>query len=134
MADDCIFCKIVRGEIPCHKIFEDEHVIAFLDIAKDAFGHTLVIPKTHTTNVFDVSDNALCHVMKAIKKIANHYKKLGFGGVNIVNFSGKEAGQSVFHLHFHILPRKDLKEMQILGNLSGTSQSLEEQQKMLKLD
>ena len=103
---NCVFCKIIKGEIPSYKIYEDEKVYAFLDIAKDAFGHTLVIPKKHCVNIFDVSEEDYCAVMKAVKKISEHYKSLGYTGVNIMNASGLDAQQSVFHLHYHIFPRK----------------------------
>ena len=104
----CIFCKIVAGEIPSYKIYEDENVYAFLDIADDAEGHTLVIPKSHYENVLDIPYDELCKVMVAVKKIANHYvDNCGYSGVNIMNASGKDAQQSVFHLHFHIFPRKN---------------------------
>ena len=103
---DCVFCKIIKGEIPSYKIYEDEKVYAFLDIAKDAFGHTLVIPKKHCVNIFDVSEEDYCVVMKVVKKISEHYKSLGYTGVNIMNASGLDAQQSVFHLHYHIFPRK----------------------------
>lgn len=104
---DCIFCKIIKGEIPSYKIYEDENVYAFLDIAGDVCGHTLVVPKEHYENVLDVSPKALAEVTAAVQKIATHYvTDCGYSGVNILNASGKDAEQSVFHLHFHILPRK----------------------------
>lgn len=104
---DCIFCKIIKGEIPSYKIYEDEYTYAFLDIASDSYGHTLVIPKKHCTNVLDCEDKYLEAVIKSVKKIANHYvDDCGFDGVNILNASGQSAEQSVFHLHFHIIPRK----------------------------
>ena len=105
---DCIFCKIVKGEIPSYKIYEDEHVYAFLDIACDTYGHTLVVPKKHCENVMDCDSVSLAHILPAVQKIANHYvNNCGFSGVNILNASGKSAQQSVFHLHFHVIPRKD---------------------------
>lgn len=104
----CIFCKIIAGEIPSYRIYEDENVYAFLDIADDAEGHTLVIPKKHYENILDIPDDGLSLVMLAVKKIANHYvDNCGYSGVNIMNASGKDAQQSVFHLHFHIFPRKE---------------------------
>lgn len=103
----CIFCKIIKGEIPSYKIYEDDKVYAFLDIACDSYGHTLVIPKKHCTNVLDCDDEYLSAVMSAVKKISNHYvNDCGFSGVNILNASGESAQQSVFHLHMHIIPRK----------------------------
>ncbi len=106
--ENCIFCKIIKGEIPSYKIYEDEYTYAFLDIACDTVGHTLVIPKEHCTNVLDCDNNILAHVIQTVQKISNHYvNNCGFSGVNVLNASGKSAQQSVFHLHFHIIPRKD---------------------------
>lgn len=106
--ENCIFCKIVNGQIPSYKIYEDEHTYAFLDIACDSFGHTLVIPKKHCTNVMDCDAEILAHVIQTVQKVANHYvDNCGFSGVNVLNASGKSAQQSVFHLHFHIIPRKE---------------------------
>ena len=103
----CIFCKIVNGEIPSYKIYEDNHTYAFLDIADDAIGHTLVIPKAHYENIMEIPSEELSYVMNTVKKIANHYtENCGYTGVNIMNASGVDAQQTVFHLHFHIIPRK----------------------------
>lgn len=104
---DCVFCKIVAGEIPSWKIYEDEHVYAFLDIAGDCYGHTLVIPKKHCGNILDCDQQTFAHVMAAVQKISQHFVECGFDGVNVLNASGKSAEQSVFHLHFHIIPRKE---------------------------
>lgn len=106
--DDCIFCKIIDGAIPSYKIYEDDKVYAFLDIACDAYGHTLVIPKRHCVNVLDCDPDSLAAVINAVKTISDHYvNDCGFDGVNVFNASGKAAEQSVFHLHFHIIPRKN---------------------------
>lgn len=103
----CIFCKILSGEIPSYKIYEDEFTYAFLDIADDVEGHTLVIPKEHCENTLDASAEVLSHVILTVQKIAKHYvENCGYTGVNIMNANGKDAEQSVFHLHYHILPRK----------------------------
>ena len=108
MSENCIFCKIIKGEIPSYKIYENQYVYAFLDIACDYYGHTLVIPKKHFENVLDCDDEYLKNVSLAIKTISNHYvKNCGFDGVNLLNASGKAAEQSVYHLHFHIIPRKN---------------------------
>lgn len=105
---DCIFCKILAGEIPSHKIYEDDKVYAFLDISCDSYGHTLVIPKNHCANVLDCESEGLKAVMAAVQKISRHYvDNCGFDGVNVLNASGRAAQQSVFHLHFHIIPRKE---------------------------
>lgn len=102
---ECLFCKIINGDIPCYKIYEDEYTLAFLDISNDTIGHTLVIPKKHYENIFEVDKELLMHVMDTTQLLCNHYKSLGFKGVNIQNNNGECAGQSVFHLHVHILPR-----------------------------
>ena len=117
---DCIFCKIIKGDIPSYKIYEDEYTYAFLDIASDVYGHTLVIPKNHAENIFDVSDEDLAHTMNAVKKIAKHYKSIFAGGVNIINCSDEVAEQSVFHLHFHIYPRKENDGLKVFPVLSKT--------------
>src|SRR5574344_1923502 len=104
--ENCIFCKIIKGEIPAYMVYQDEHISAFLDISQKTYGHTLVIPNKHYENIFDVPEVELCHVIKGVKMLSQKIKKnLGADGVNIINCSGKEAHQSVFHLHFHILPR-----------------------------
>lgn len=104
--DNCIFCKIVSGEIPSLEIFQDEVVKVFLSIDPASKGHLLVIPKEHFVNVFDCPDDILSHIIKISKKMALLVKeKLKADAINIANNSGKEAGQEVFHLHFHIVPR-----------------------------
>ena len=106
MNDNCIFCKILKGEIPSAKIYEDEHTYAFLDISGDFYGHTLVIPKQHYKNVLDCETAYLNAVVNAVQTISNHYvNNCGFSGVNVFNNSGESAEQSVMHLHFHIVPR-----------------------------
>ncbi len=105
--NDCIFCKIIKGEIPSYKIYEDDKVYAFLDIACDAEGHTLVIPKKHCTNILDCDGEYLDAVIRAVQKISRHYvEDCGYEGVNLFHAGGESAEQSVFHLHFHIIPRK----------------------------
>ncbi len=105
--DNCIFCKIIRGEIPSRKVYEDENTLSFMDVAGDVDGHILVIPKKHVTNVLDCDKETLDQTIETVKKVANHLTEdCGYEGVNILNASGQPAGQSVFHLHFHIIPRK----------------------------
>ncbi|MDR0850098.1 MAG: HIT domain-containing protein [Christensenellaceae bacterium] len=129
---DCIFCKIVAGEIPCYKIYEDDNVLAFLDIALDCLGHTLVIPKKHFVNVTDCDHNILARVFEATKKISKHYiDNCGFSGVNVVTNVGTQ--QIVGHLHVHIFPRKPDENLLILFKNGSVKQSLEEQHKELKM-
>ena len=105
--DDCIFCKIVRGEAKSWKVFENESVYAFLDIHPVNEYHTLVIPKLHYQNIFDVPEKELLEVMAVVRKLVLLYSsKLGIRNVQIINSSGHEAQQDVFHIHFHIVPRK----------------------------
>ena len=106
--EDCIFCKIVKGEIPSFKIAENEKALAFLSIDQFAKGHTLVIPKNHAESIFELPVEEMQNFLELVKKIAEKMKKnLNSGGVNILNASGKAAQQSVFHLHFHVIPRKN---------------------------
>lgn len=105
--DNCIFCKIIKGDMPSYKIYENDKVYAFLDISKDYYGHTLVVPKCHCVNILDCPKDYLDAVIEATQLISNHYvKECGFDGVNVLNASGESAEQSVMHLHFHIIPRK----------------------------
>ena len=132
---DCVFCKIVNGELPSYKIYEDEYTYAFLDIAKDVDGHTVVIPKKHVTNIMDCDTEIISKVADAIRLISKHYvEDLGYDGVNILNASGKAAEQSVFHLHFHIIPRKENDGLHAWPAFTGAKRSLEEMNKILKLN
>ena len=104
----CIFCIIINGEIPAFKIYEDEYVLCFLDISQASEGHTLIVPKKHFENLFDVDQETLNHMAQAVKIVTNLLKeKLGVTDVNLLNNSGTNAGQTVMHLHFHIIPRKE---------------------------
>jgi len=104
---DCLFCKIIKGEIPCYKIYEDDKTFAFLDIAREGYGHTLVVPKKHSCCMVETDDEYMSAVMKTVKKITKYYiDNCGFSGANIIINNGADAGQSVMHLHVHIVPRK----------------------------
>ena len=103
---DCIFCKIVNGLIPNYRVYEDEKVVAFLDIKPVSKGHTLVIPKIHADDVFAISNEDVAAVSIAAKKIATAIiKATDAEGVNLLNSNKREAGQTVFHYHMHIIPR-----------------------------
>ena len=129
----CVFCKIIQGEIPSYKIYENEKVYAFLDIAKDADGHTLVIPKKHVSDIMEADAETLSDVMEGVKTITDHYIKLGYDGVNVMNASGKEAEQSVFHLHFHIIPRKKDDGLHTWPTLPGAKKELSEIHEELRI-
>jgi histidine triad (HIT) family protein len=103
---DCVFCRIVKGEIPCAKLFENERVLAFMDVNPVATGHVLVIPKAHSSNVADMSDCEVAAVASALKALAPAVMKATRSeGYNILNNYGAAAGQAVEHVHFHIIPR-----------------------------
>ncbi len=103
---DCIFCKIVKGEIPCNKVYEDDNVLVLLDIAPVNKGHCLVIPKEHHVDIFETPDELLAEMAKVVKKTAIAVKEgVGVEGVNVKINNGKVAGQVVFHHHIHVIPR-----------------------------
>ena len=134
MSENCVFCKIINKEIPSFKIYEDEFTYAFLDISKDVYGHTLVIPKKHTTNILDCDEETLANVIKTVKKVANHYvRNCGYEGCNILNANDKCSGQSVFHLHFHIIPRKTDDGIDAWPKFNGTEEELEKVCEKLKI-
>jgi len=104
--DNCIFCKIVSGEAPSIKVFEDENILAFVPIEKVSHGHTLVIPKKHSENIFDIDENILKKLIGVVKDLSKKVvRENNASGVNLLNASGKDAQQSIFHFHFHIVPR-----------------------------
>jgi histidine triad (HIT) family protein len=100
------FAKILRGEFPCYKVYEDDHVLAFLDIMPRAAGHTLVIPKAPARNILDISPEDTAHVARGTRTIA-HAAMTAFkaDGITVQQFSEAAGGQVVFHLHVHVLPR-----------------------------
>lgn len=103
---DCIFCKIVNGELPSAKVFENEHVVAFMDISQTTKGHTLVIPKVHKENIYELTPEIAQNVFEVVPKLANAVKEtFKPEGLNIVNNTGEIAGQTVFHFHVHLIPR-----------------------------
>jgi histidine triad (HIT) family protein len=103
---ECIFCKIVRGEIPCFKVYEDERVLAFEDIHPISEGHTLVIPKNHAENLWEIQEEDLSAIHLASKKVAHALKiALNASGVAALQLNGKGANQVVMHYHLHLIPR-----------------------------
>ena len=133
--NDCIFCKILKGELPCMKIYEDERTMAFLDIAKDVDGHILVIPKKHVTNILDADGETLSHVMNTVKKIGVHLtENCGYEGMNILNANNECSGQTVFHLHIHLIPRKHGDGVAGFPKFAGAKLPLEEMFERLKMD
>lgn len=105
--EDCIFCKIIDGEIPSYKIYEDEVVYAFLDITQVTPSHTLVVPKKHAKDIFEYDEELASQVFARIPKIARALEKAypDMQGLNIINNNREVAYQSVFHSHIHLIPR-----------------------------
>ncbi|MDO8572860.1 MAG: HIT family protein [bacterium] len=104
--NDCLFCKIINGDIPSAKVYEDQHSYAFLDIKPINAGHTLLVPKKHFANLYEMPDDVLANLTPTIKKLAIAIKKsVGADGINIGMNNDSAAGQLVFHAHIHIMPR-----------------------------
>jgi len=103
--EDCIFCKIIKGDIPSTKVYEDEDVLAFLDIAPVNVGHTLIVPKEHFRNALMTPDDKIMDIFKVGKKIAEALRANGAEGINITLNNERASGQTVFHTHLHIIPR-----------------------------
>ena len=121
-----VFAKILRGELPCHKVYEDDHCLAFMDIMPQADGHTLVIPKADAVTIFDLDSAQLGSLMAATQKVAAAVKKaFEAPGIVLFQLNGAEAGQTVPHLHFHILPSSLGKLMQ-----RAHAAQMEDQQKL----
>ena len=102
----CIFCDIIAGKIPSSKVYEDNDVLAILDISQVTYGHTIVMPKKHVKNILEADEETVCRCMKAVHTLSRQIvERTGAKGCNILNNCNKVAGQSVDHLHFHIIPR-----------------------------
>lgn len=116
MKNDCVFCAIAAGEIPSFKIYEDELVLAYLDINPFSEGHTLVIPKAHSCGLLDTPEETLAALVSRVKKVAGHLKAaLPCDGFNILQNNGEAAGQTVMHIHFHIVPRYGKEEINFVS-------------------
>ncbi len=118
-SQDCIFCKIIAGEIPSFKLYEDDATLAFMDINPANDGHALVIPKHHAKDIHAVSDDSVSCTMITAKKIAAAVEKtVSPGGINLVQCNGPAAGQSVFHFHMHVLPRREGDDLKMNWGLT----------------
>lgn len=128
-----IFAKILRGELPAHTVYEDEHTLAFLDIMPRAPGHTLIIPKKPARNLLDVDPESLSNVIRTAKKIAIAGKKaFNADGVTMQQFNETAGGQVVFHLHVHIIPRHKDTPMKPAASVMEKPEVLAEHAKLLK--
>ena len=121
--DDCIFCKIISGDIPSCTIYEDEDFKVIMDIAPATKGHALVLPKSHFDNIYDIDPEVLGKAVKVAQKVIKHATKvLGCEGYNLLQNNGEVAGQTVFHFHMHLIPRYE--HMQDKNLLQYTSQEI----------
>ena len=122
---NCIFCKIVSGEAPSMKVYEDDFTLAFMDIAADVDGHICVIPKVHCESILDCDNETLSKLIDTVKKVSEHLtKNCGYDGVNLLNASGKAADQSVGHFHIHIIPRKENDGLNTWPTLPGAKEEI----------
>jgi histidine triad (HIT) family protein len=114
MPEDCLFCKIAAGELPAEVVQEDEHTVAFMDINPWTRGHALVIPRNHSEDLLEVSDQDLAHTAAAAKRLAARMKeRLDADGINLLNACGPAAWQTVFHFHVHVIPRYEDDPLQL---------------------
>ena len=126
------FAKILRGEFSCHKVYENEHVLAFLDIMPRAPGHALVLPKAAARNILDISPEDLAHVIMVAQKIAKvSMETFGADGITIQQFNESAGGQVVFHLHVHVIPRKNGVAMKPPASEKAAPDVLADQAKQL---
>jgi histidine triad (HIT) family protein len=131
--DECIFCRIVRGEIPCYKVFEDDNVLAFLDVNPISRGHTLVIPKEHYADVFDIPEELLKEIIVVAKKISStHMKKLRADGINISQSNKPAANQVVMHYHLHVIPRYKNDGIVLMHGTQAQKKDFEQVMKQLE--
>jgi histidine triad (HIT) family protein len=123
--EDCIFCKVLAGEIPSERIYEDEHTVAVMDINPWTRGHAVVIPRKHAENLFEIEDDELEHVAVAAKRVATAMRDgLACDGVNLLQSNGAAAWQTIFHLHLHVIPRYEDDPLELpthRSTCSGTS-------------
>jgi histidine triad (HIT) family protein len=125
--DDCIFCRIVRGEAACHRIYEDEDVLVFLDIFPVSAGHVLVIPKVHAQDLFDLTEKAAEAIARVTRRIAYAIEKaMRPDGLMIMQLNRAAAGQTVFHYHTHLIPRTEGDSLALHTRVPGDPDALAE--------
>ncbi len=105
MSESCVFCKIMRKEAPASVAYEDDKVLAFMSIQPINVGHTLVVPKKHYENIYEIPEDEIAHLYKIVKKLSHAVQKaVNADGIRIIQNNGKTAGQVIFHMHVHIIP------------------------------
>jgi histidine triad (HIT) family protein len=128
-----IFARILRGEIPCFKVYEDEHTLAFMDVMPQAEGHTLIVPKAEAENIFELPADQLHVLINTTQRIAIAAQKaFNADGITLMQFNGEAAGQTVFHIHFHVMPRYAGKPLQAHGRSMADQQLLAQQAAQLR--
>lgn len=131
--DECLFCKIIKGEIPSHKVHEDEKTYAFLDINPRTQGHTLVIPKKHRKTIMDMSPDETADLFKSVNKVAKAvYGAVDAEGLNILQNNKRIAGQVVDHVHVHIIPRTQNDNFKVTWSHDKKEKELKEVQEKIK--
>ena len=128
-----IFAKILRGEAPCFKVYEDDMTLSFMDVMPQAEGHTLVIPKFPAENLFDLDPEYAGAMAKTVKRVAPAVKKaFGVPGILVAQLNGAEAGQTVFHIHTHIIPRKNGIDLKLHAREMADFNELEKHAEKIK--
>lgn len=129
--DDCIFCKIIAGEIPSNTIYEDDDFKVIMDIAPASKGHALILPKDHFDNIYDIDPEVLAKAVKLAQKVIKHATNiLGCEGYNLLQNNGEVAGQTVFHFHMHLIPRYENMDNETLLKCTPQEVSGEEVKKI----
>ena len=124
MSDKCIFCKIVNGKLPSHKIFENDHTIAFLDINPINPGHVLVVPKNHYKTLREIDEAMGVELFKTVMLVEKVVAESGCEGTNVFQNNGKQAGQEIEHVHFHIVPRYPDDSFRFKYNKTSVSEEM----------
>lgn len=131
----CIFCQIIQGDIPGHVVYEDDQVLAILDISQVTKGHTLVMPKKHVSNLITCDEETYMQVMKAVKKLGTHMlEKTGAEGLNVLSNIHEAAGQTVDHFHVHLIPRYNEQDAVEFTFHESPEQNLAEVAELIHLD
>lgn len=129
----CVFCSIINHEIPSKVVYEDDLVLAILDISQVTKGHTLVMPKKHVDNLLECDDETAAHLIQVVKCLAKQIQdRTGAPGINILNNNGEAAGQTVNHLHFHIIPRYSENDTFVCEFRESEKQDLDEVLELVK--
>jgi histidine triad (HIT) family protein len=126
--DECIFCKIVTGLAPSYRVMEDEHAVAFLDIAPATPGHTLIVPREHARDLWELSEDACAEVARLVHRVSSLLRAaLTPDGLSVTHATGEAAGQDVFHFHAHVVPRWQGDDLRVMWSSSrASSQELQE--------